>query len=54
MIGLAGYSYFLFAPVFALHGSISGSRRRRLPAREATERTPHPDPLPARGEKEEA
>lgn len=36
MIGLAGYAYFLFAPVFAMHGSIAGSRRRKLPAREAT------------------
>jgi hypothetical protein len=40
MIGLAGYAYFLFGPVFAIHGSISGSRRRRLsaapPPREAT------------------
>ena len=54
MIGLAGYAYFLFAPVFAMHGSMAGSRRRRLPAREATERTPHPDPLTARGEREKA
>jgi uncharacterized membrane protein len=31
MIGLAGYAYFLFGPVFAMHGSIAGSRRRKLP-----------------------
>jgi hypothetical protein len=37
MIGLAGYAYFLFAPVFATHESIAGSRRRKLTAREATE-----------------
>jgi uncharacterized membrane protein len=29
-VGLAGYAYFLFAPVFALHGSIAGRRRRRM------------------------
>ncbi|HEU5251372.1 MAG TPA: TMEM175 family protein [Thermoanaerobaculia bacterium] len=31
-IGLAGYAYFLFGPVFAVHGSISGSRRRKVAA----------------------
>jgi hypothetical protein len=36
MVGLAGYAYFLFGPVFAIHGAIAGSRRRKLPAREAT------------------
>ena len=30
LVGLAGYTYFLFGPVMALHGSITGSRRRRL------------------------
>lgn len=30
MIGLAGYAYFLFGPVFAVHGSVAGSRRRKL------------------------
>jgi uncharacterized membrane protein len=54
MIGLAGYAYFLFAPVFALHGSMSGSRRRRLLVREAPRSAPPPEPVPARGEKEEA
>ena len=28
--GLAGYAYFLFAPVMTAHGMISGARRRRL------------------------
>jgi uncharacterized membrane protein len=37
MIGLAGYAYFLLGPVFAMHGSIAGSRRRKLPSREARE-----------------
>ena len=32
LVGLAGYAYFLFGPVFALHGAIAGARRRRLPA----------------------
>jgi hypothetical protein len=30
LVGLAGYAYFLFGPVMAVHGSIAGSRRRRL------------------------
>jgi hypothetical protein len=29
LVGLAGYAYFLFGPVMAAHGSITGSRRRR-------------------------
>ncbi len=35
LVGLAGYTYFLFGPVMALHGSISGGRRRRVEARSA-------------------
>ncbi len=30
LVGLAGYAYFLFAPVMAAHGSIAGAMRRRL------------------------
>jgi hypothetical protein len=30
LVGLAGYAYFLFGPVFALHGALAGARRRRL------------------------
>ena len=30
LVGLAGYAYFLFAPVMTAHGMISGARRRRL------------------------
>jgi uncharacterized membrane protein len=30
--GLAGFTYFLFGPVFALHGSVAGARRRRIQA----------------------
>jgi uncharacterized membrane protein len=30
LVGLAGYSYFLFGPVMALHGMWNGKRRRRL------------------------
>jgi Endosomal/lysosomal potassium channel TMEM175 len=30
LVGLAGYTYFLFGPVMAAHGSIAGARRRRL------------------------
>jgi hypothetical protein len=33
MIGLAGYAYLLFGPVFALHGSMTGRRRRQVAAR---------------------
>jgi uncharacterized membrane protein len=29
LVGLAGYAYFLFAPVMTVHGAVSGSRRRR-------------------------
>jgi uncharacterized membrane protein len=30
LIGLAGFTYFLFGPVLALHGAWTGKRRRRL------------------------
>ena len=30
LVGLAGYAYFLFAPVMTVNGMIAGSRRRRL------------------------
>jgi len=30
LAGLAGYSYFLFGPVLAIHGSVAAARRRRL------------------------
>jgi len=30
LVGLAGYAYFLFAPVMTVHGMVSGARRRRL------------------------
>lgn len=30
LVGLAGYAYFLFGPVMAASGSITGTRRRRL------------------------
>jgi uncharacterized membrane protein len=30
VIGLAGYAYFLFGPVFAVHGAIAGRRRRKI------------------------
>jgi hypothetical protein len=30
LVGLAGYAYFLFAPVMAIHGARAGRRRRRL------------------------
>lgn len=30
LVGLAGYAYFLFAPVMTAHGMIAGARRRRL------------------------
>jgi uncharacterized membrane protein len=30
LVGLAGYSYFLFGPVMATHGAMAGRRRRRL------------------------
>ena len=30
LVGLAGYVYFLFGPVLALHGTWSGKRRKRL------------------------
>lgn len=33
LVGLAGFAYFLFAPVMAVHGSMSGARRRRVAAR---------------------
>ena len=32
LVGLAGFAYFLFAPVMAVHGAISGGRRRRIAA----------------------
>jgi hypothetical protein len=32
LVGLAGFSYFLFGPVMTIHGSITGARRRRLEA----------------------
>jgi uncharacterized membrane protein len=35
LVGLAGYAYFLFGPVFALHGAMAGARRRRMPAASA-------------------
>ena len=30
LVGLAGYAYFLFGPVFALHGALAGARRKSL------------------------
>ena len=33
LVGLAGFSYFLFLPVMTVNGMISGSRRRRLEER---------------------
>jgi len=30
LIGLAGYVYFLFGPVFAAHGAVAGARRRKI------------------------
>jgi uncharacterized membrane protein len=30
MVGLAGYTYFLFGPVMAVYGTVAGRRRRRL------------------------
>lgn len=30
LVGLAGYAYFLFGPALAIHGAMSGARRRRL------------------------
>ena len=32
MVGLAGYAYFLFGPVFGLHGAAAGARRRKIVA----------------------
>ena len=32
MIGLAGYAYFLFGPVFGFHGAAAGARRRKIVA----------------------
>ncbi|MEX0879334.1 MAG: hypothetical protein WEB59_08845 [Thermoanaerobaculia bacterium] len=32
MAGLAGFAYFLFGPVLAIHGTLAGRRRRRLAA----------------------
>jgi hypothetical protein len=32
MAGLAGFCYFLFAPVMATHGVLSARRRKRLEA----------------------
>ena len=30
LVGLAGYAYFFFGPVFALHGAVAGARRKRM------------------------
>jgi hypothetical protein len=30
LIGLAGYVYFLFGPVFWAHGAVAGARRRKI------------------------
>jgi hypothetical protein len=30
LVGLAGFAYFLFGPALAIHGAMSGARRRRL------------------------
>ena len=30
MVGFAGFAYFLFGPVMAVHGTVAGGRRRRL------------------------
>jgi len=35
LVGLAGFAYFLFAPVMAVHGSVAGAHRRRVAARSA-------------------
>ena len=36
MVGLAGYSYFLFGPAFGIHGALAGRRRRKIEAADRT------------------
>jgi uncharacterized membrane protein len=36
MVGLAGYSYFLFGPAFGIHGALAGRRRRKIETADRT------------------
>lgn len=36
MVGLAGYSYFLFGPAFGVHGALAGRRRGKIAREEAS------------------
>lgn len=46
MVGLAGYSYFLFGPAFGIHGALAGRRRRKIGREEASSSSEPPRASP--------